>query len=553
MFHVEQSSEEMMSLKIKGNLVDVFSEEIYPAEITVNNNRIESIKRIREAPDWFILPGFVDSHVHIESSMLTPAEFSRLAVKFGTVAVVSDPHEIANVAGIEGINFMIRNSNTVPLKCFFGAPSCVPATNFEHAGATVDSEEVKKLVAREDIHFLSEVMNFPGVINGEPEISNKIRYTLSNSKPVDGHAPGLTGKDLIKYVSAGISTDHECISLPEAEEKIALGMKIQIREGSAAKGFEIFYPLIDRYPDSVMLCTDDIHPDDLVQGHINKMIMRGSRLGINIFNLIRAACVNPVLHYNLPVGILRTGDYADMIIVQDLKSFGIIKTFIDGIKVFENGEVLFKGENKGFFQKFRTDHILKEELKIEARDQRMKIIKVRDGELYTGTDIVVPSIVNGCVVSDTQRDILKIVVVNKYMAQKPSVGFVSGFGLKTGAIAGTIAHDSHNIIAVGVSDEEIYIAINNVIDMGGGLTVLSGPVKKDMKLEIAGLMTSLDGYQVAQNYLELDSFAKQLGCTLKSPLMSLSFMSLLVIPELKISDQGLFDVNSFSFTPLFTE
>lgn len=542
-----------MKFTIKGNLVDVFKDEIYPAEITVSNKRIESIRRIHESPDRFILPGFVDSHVHIESSMLTPSGFSRLAVRFGTVAVVSDPHEIANVAGIEGINFMIRSGNTVPLKFFFGAPSCVPATIFEHSGATIDSDEVRKLVMREDIYFLSEVMNFPGVIADDLEIIKKIRYTLDNFKPVDGHAPGLMGKDLIKYVNAGISTDHECMSLQEAEEKIAAGMKIQIREGSAAKGFEIFYPLIERYPDSVMLCTDDIHPDDLVQGHINKMVLRGTRLGINIYSLIRAACVNPVLHYNLPVGILREGDYADMIVVQDLKTFDIINTYINGIKVFDNGEVLFHCENQRFFQNFRTDHVFKEELKIEGIPKRMKVIMVKDGELHTGSRIVIPTIVNDCVVSDTDRDILKIVVVNKYITKKPAIGFVSGFGLKRGAMAGTVAHDSHNIIAVGVSDEEISIAINNVIDMQGGLTVLSGLIKKEMKLEIGGLMTTRDGYQVAQIYSELDRFAKQLGCTLNAPLMSLSFMSLLVIPELKISDQGLFDVNSFSFTPLFME
>jgi adenine deaminase len=413
-----------MKLKVKGNLVDVFREEIYPAEVTIKGKRIESIRRIDESPDRFILPGFVDSHVHIESSMLTPSGFARLAVKFGTVAVVSDPHEIANVSGIEGINFMIQNSNTVPVKFYFGAPSCVPATIFEHAGATIDSEEVRKLVMREDIYFLSEVMNFPGVIADDPGIIKKIRYTLDNFKPVDGHAPGLIGKDLIKYVNAGISTDHECISLPEAEEKIAAGMKIQIREGSAAKGFEIFYPLIDRYPDFVMLCTDDIHPDDLVQGHINKMVLRGSRLGINIYNLIRAACVNPVLHYNLPVGILREGDYADMIVVQDLKSFDIISTYINGVKIFDKGEVLFHGENKRLLQNFRADHIYREELKIEGSSKRMKVITVKDGELHTGTRIVIPTIVNDCVVSDTDRDILKIVVVNKYITQKPAIGFV---------------------------------------------------------------------------------------------------------------------------------
>ena len=542
-----------MDFKIKGNLVDVFNRKIFPARVSVGDGKIESITRIDELLPHYILPGFIDSHVHIESSMLTPVGFSRLAVRYGTVAVVSDPHEIANVAGSEGVKFMIENSKKVPLKVFFGAPSCVPATVFEKSGAVLDSQKVGKLLKRDDIYFLAEVMNFPGVINGDPGVLDKINRAIQYRKPVDGHAPGLTGSDLKKYINAGISTDHECLSLAEAEEKISLGMKIQIREGSAAKGFDLLYELIDRYPDSVMLCSDDIHPGDLLKGHINQMLSRGIKLGVNIFNLIKAASINPVKHYNLPVGMLRTGDHADMVIVDNLDDFGIIETYINGEKVYGQGEVLFKGVNQAFHTKFRTTQVGPDDLKVKATGSRMRVIRAMDGELYTGSGIIAPRVTGGYVVSDPESDVLKITVVNKYENKKPVTAFVSGFGLKKGAIAGSIAHDSHNIIAVGVSDNDIAYAINGIIDLQGGLIAVAYPDTVRLKLEIAGLMTVQEGTAVAQLQQELDDFARQSGCSLAAPFMSLSFMALLVIPELKISDQGLFDGINFSFTSLFTD
>ncbi len=542
-----------MDFKIKGNLVDVFNRKIFPARVSVGDGKIESITRIDELLPHYILPGFIDSHVHIESSMLTPVGFSRLAVRYGTVAVVSDPHEIANVAGSEGVKFMIENSKKVPLKVFFGAPSCVPATVFEKSGAVLDSQKVGKLLKRDDIYFLAEVMNFPGVINGDPGVLDKINRAIQYRKPVDGHAPGLTGSDLKKYINAGISTDHECLSLAEAEEKISLGMKIQIREGSAAKGFDLLYELIDRYPDSVMLCSDDIHPGDLLKGHINQMLSRGIKLGVNIFNLIKAASINPVKHYNLPVGMLRTDDHADMVIVDNLDDFGIIETYINGEKVYGQGEVLFKGVNQAFHTKFRTTQVGPDDLKVKATGSRMRVIRAMDGELYTGSGIIAPRVTGGYVVSDPESDVLKITVVNKYENKKPVTAFVSGFGLKKGAIAGSIAHDSHNIIAVGVSDNDIAYAINGIIDLQGGLIAVAYPDTVRLKLEIAGLMTVQEGTAVAQLQQELDDFARQSGCSLAAPFMSLSFMALLVIPELKISDQGLFDGINFSFTSLFTD
>jgi adenine deaminase len=542
-----------MDYKIKGNLVDAFNKEIYPAEIVVVNSRIRRIIRINEKLEDFIIPGLIDSHVHVESSMLVPSEFARVAIRHGTVGVVSDPHEIANVYGINGINFMIDNGNTVPFKFFYGAPSCVPATKFEYSGAELDSQSIEELMKRDDIHFLSEVMNFPGVINGDIELLKKIQSARKYNKPVDGHAPGVIGDDLKKYIRAGISTDHETIDLDEALEKINGGMKLLIREGSAARGFEIFSRLIDLYPDSVMLCTDDIHPDDLVAGHINLLLAKGVKHGISVFNLIKAASINPVFHYELPVGLLREGDFADMVVVESLRDFRVITTYINGNVVYDRGKVLMKGAKSELESNFRSKYINADDLKVRKAGNRIRVIKASDGELVTGSEIVEPLIEDGYVVSDHGRDILKITVVNRYMNTPPAIGFISGFGLKQGAISGSIAHDSHNIIAVGVDDIDIAKAVNAIIEMKGGLAAVSSGATKTMGLEIAGLMTCKNGDEVAMSYRELDNFAKDIGSSLKAPYMTLSFMALLVIPELKISDRGLFDGNVFANTELFLE
>lgn len=536
---------------VNGNLIDIFRDEIYPAEVIISDGRIASILRNNNRYSKYILPGLVDSHIHIESSMLTPAGFARIAVRHGTVAVVSDPHEIANVMGIEGVYFMIDNGKSVPLKFFFGAPSCVPATDYETGGGRIDYPEVKKLLMRDEIYFLSEVMNYPAVIRGDKEIMKKIGAAKKLSKPVDGHAPGLVGSDLKIYAGRGIETDHECISISEAEEKISAGMKIQIREGSAAKGFDLFAGLIERFPSSIMLCTDDLHPDDLIKGHINSFLARGIEKGLNLFDLIRCATLNPVSHYNLPVGLLREGDRADLIIVEDLKDFTVSTTYIDGEKVYDSGSVLFESSNARFTRKFRADNIDTDDICLVAEKSKMRVIRVNDGDLYTNSEIHDARIENGFAVSDPDRDICKIVVVNKYNKIQPSVGFITGFGIKSGAIAGSVAHDSHNIIAVGIEDDFIVRAVNTVIGLQGGLSVSSSEKNVSMQLEIGGLMTSKDGIEVARKYQELDFAAKQLGSGLSAPFMSLSFMALLVIPELKIGDRGLFDVNKFNFTSLF--
>ncbi len=542
-----------MSNLICGNLVDVFSRRIFPAEVEIRDERIRRITKIRGNMKSFILPGLIDSHIHIESSMLSPAGFSALAVRHGTVAVVSDPHEIANVAGVKGINYMIRSGDSVPLKFYFGAPSCVPATDIEESGAVLDSKQIAELLKRDDLYFLSEIMNFPGVINSSKSVLDKIKIAHKLGKPVDGHAPGLRGHDLDKYINAGITTDHECINLDEAEEKISKGMKIQIREGSAAKGFDLFYKLIDKYPDFVMLCSDDKHPDDLIKGYINELLARGVRNNIDVFNLIRAATVNPAFHYKLPVGLLREGDPADMIVVDNIEDFRVKETYINGNKIYDEGKILYKSKPVKFNYRFQTKIIQNTDVKISNEGGKIRVIEANDGQLFTGSLIVKPKVEGRTVVADPARDICKIVVVNKYKTSKPSIGFITGFGLKKGAIAGSVAHDNHNIIAVGVDDDDLVKSINKVIEMQGGLAVTSGKITKKLQLEIAGLMSNMDGEEVALRYLELDNYAKNLGSSLSAPFMTLSFMSLLVIPELKICNNGLFDVNQFKITSLFTD
>jgi len=550
----------------QGIIVDAISRRKFKGEIAVENGKIISIKEKEHENEQYILPGLVDAHVHIESSMTVPSVFARMVVARGTVAVVSDPHEIANVMGEEGIDYMLEDAGKVPLKIYFGVPSCVPATPFESSGAVLDAEAVGRLLAREDLHYLSEMMNFPGVVMEFPEVMEKLESAKKYGKVIDGHAPGLRGADLQKYVSAGISTDHESFTYEEAVEKIKLGMKILIREGSSARNFETLHKLIDVYPESVMLCTDDSHPDTLIyEGHIDKLLRRGQERGLDIYNLIRAAVINPVEHYGLDVGMLREGDPADFIIIDDLKSFNVMKTFIDGNCVYDNGKVLFSVEKapvKNVFNrsKISIDDIkltlLDSEIKGEQMEKQIKKIRVivaQDGELVTGQELVLPKVENGNLVSDPGRDILKMVVLSRYSNDPVQIGFIKNIGLKKGAIASSIAHDSHNIIAVGATDEEIVGAVNRLVENRGGIVVRTAENLLDLPLEVSGLMSNLDGKEVAARYEQLNEEARELGTSLMSPFMTLSFMSLLVIPELKLGDKGLFDVTKFEFVELFAD
>jgi adenine deaminase len=549
------------SFSFRGNLVDVHQQRIYAAEIKIEGERINSIEPINQStnqPFNYILPGFIDAHVHIESSMLIPLEFARLAVVHGTVATVSDPHEIANVCGMKGIEYMIENGRTVPFKFNFGAPSCVPATLFETAGAAITTKDIHELMRRDDILYLSEMMNFPGVLNEDLEVIQKIEAAKKHNKPVDGHAPGLRGETAKKYIDAGISTDHECFTKEEALDKLKYGMKILIREGSAAKNFEALINLLNDYPDMMMFCSDDKHPDSLVEGHINQLCARAVEKGIDIFKVLKAACVNPVNHYKLKVGLLRQNDFADFIVVKDLKEIEVLQTYINGKLVAENGKSLMDSKSKvqssTAVNNFSCSKKKLKGFKVEYKNEKLiEVIEALDGQLITNKISVAPKVENNEIVSDTENDILKIAVVNRYTEAPVAKGFIKNFGLMKGAIASSVAHDSHNIVTVGADDESICKAVNLIIENKGGISCVGNGKEILLPLPVAGLMSAEDGYSVAEKYSAIDKAAKELGSTLSAPFMTLSFMALLVIPHLKLSDKGLFDGDEFKFisTPAY--
>jgi adenine deaminase len=539
-----------MDMNIRGNIVDIESKKIFSGKLISGGGIIREVVTLGESRkgDPYILPGFIDAHVHIESSMLIPSEFARLAVTHGTVATISDPHEIANVCGIAGVEYMIANGKTVPFKFYFGAPSCVPATGFETAGGLLDSGLVEKLLATDEIHYLSEMMNFPGVLHGDEEVLKKINAAKRYGKPVDGHAPGLRGEEAGRYIEAGISTDHECFTAGEALDKLRYGMKILIREGSAAKNFEALIGLLNDHEEEMMFCSDDKHPDSLVNGHINELCRRAVAKGIDIFKILKAACVNPVKHYKMHVGLLRTGDPADFIVVEDLKDFKVKQTYIDGLLVAENGNTRIHRQSSGIINNFTGTPQKAGDFKITASGFRGEVIGALDGQLITEKLPLFPREEEGYLVSDPGLDILKVVVINRYGPAPVAKAFIKGFGLAKGAIASSVAHDSHNIIAVGVDDESIRDAVNLIIDAKGGVSVADASrpgFSNILPLPVGGLMSREDGYAVAGNYTIMDQAAKQLGSGLSAPFMTLSFMALLVIPHLKLSDQGLFDADAF--------
>ncbi len=538
--------------KLSGNIVDLRSGQIFKGHVRVENGKIAGIEKddtVRE--DHYIMPGLVDAHIHIESSMLIPSEFARLASVHGTVATVSDPHEIANVLGIDGINYMIENGKKVPFKFYFGASSCVPATPFETAGFELGVEEMDKLLARDEIKYMSEMMNFPGVINRDEMVMKKLNVARKYGKPVDGHAPGVKGEDARKYIEAGISTDHECFTMEEALEKIRYGMKIQIREGSAAKNFEALIDLMKDHADKVLFCSDDKHPDDLAEGHINQLVARAIRKGYDPMKVLKSAVLNPVDHYKLEVGTLQPGDPADMIVVDNLEDFHVLETYVDGTLVARNGETLIQSVEESIPNNFHAQPVTVEDIKVVPGEGRLKVMEALDGQLITKVVYVTPKIEAGNVVSDTEQDVLKIVVLNRYNKAEPAVAFIKNFGFKRGAIASSVAHDSHNVVAVGTSDEEIVRAINLIVKEKGGVAAVDHTGEMILPLPVAGLMTTDDGYKTAERYHEIDRKAHDMGSQLRAPFMTLSFMALLVIPDLKLSDKGLFDGTVFSFTELF--
>ena len=549
----------MATTVIKGWFADLAKREFCKGCLKVTGRRIASISEEEKTRTLkpaigsdmpLILAGLVDSHVHLESSMVMPSRFAEEASRYGTVATVSDPHEIANVLGLDGIRLMIEDAKKARIKMFFTAPSCVPATEKETSGARLKAKEMETLFKSKEVVALGEMMNYPGVIFGEEEVMEKIRMAKKYQYPVDGHAPGLIGKDLEQYIGAGISTDHECMSLKEAEEKISLGMKVLIREGSAARNFDALWPLIGTNPESVMLCTDDFHPDDLAEGHIDRLIRKGLQKGLDFFDLYQAASLNPIRHYHLNVGLLRANDPADFILVDDLDRFHVSSTWINGTRVAGEGASQSRLPEIIPVNRFEAQAVDPADLAVRGEEGMYRVIRAFDGELVTEHKIRKLTENQGYIMPDIRNDILKIVVINRYGPGVPSIGWIEGFGLKKGAMASSIAHDSHNLIAVGTDDKELSGAINLIIRNKGGISVFSENEGEILPLPVAGLMGMDTVTETGQKYRMLTEQARAMGSELKAPFMTLAFMALLVIPHLKIGDAGLFDGDRFSFVSL---
>ena len=542
-----------MTIEVTGNIVDILNQKIFSGTIKIDNGKISKINKKNQEFKNYIIPGFIDAHIHVESSMLIPSEFARIAAIHGTVAVVADPHEIANVLGLDGVYYMIKNASKVPFKFYFGAPSCVPASTFENSGGIITTKDIDTLLSHDNVKFLAEMMNYPGVINNDAEVMEKIEIAKKYSKPIDGHAPGLSGANLKKYVSAGITTDHECSSIEEALEKINLGMKILIRDGSAARNFEELKFLLENHWQSCMLCSDDKHPDDLVKGHINLMVKKAIENKIDPMKVFISATLNPIRHYKLDVGLLRVGDSADFLIVDSLDKLNVISTFINGLEVAKAGKGLFNKAKTEKINNFKIKKLKPSDFALNSKGEKMNVIVAIDGQIFTEKTKEKPKFKNGNVVSDLDKDILKISLINRYKKAKPAIAFIKNFGLKDGAIASSVSHDSHNIIAVGVTDEYICKAVNMIIKNKGGISAVGKNYEIVLALPIAGIMSNISYDQVAKKYIYINNIAKALGSKLKAPFMTLSFMALPVIPRLKITDKGLFDSENFKFKNLFEE
>ncbi len=548
----DNATAEVAATQVVGQLVDVVGRRVYGAVVTVSDGRIATIEPADDAPATFLLPGFIDAHIHIESSMLVPTEFARTAVLHGTVAAVSDPHEIGNVLGVAGVEYMLENASQSPLKFHFGAPACVPATTFETAGATITVEEVEQLLADRRILYLSEMMNFPGILSGDADCLAKVAAAHKLGKPVDGHAPGLRGEEAARYIAAGITTDHECFTKDEALDKLTAGCNISIREGSAARNFDALVSLLGEYPKQTMLCSDDKHPDELLLGHINLLVRRAVATGINVFDALQAACLNPIEHYKLDVGQLQVGDPADFIEINSLTEFEVLRTWIDGELVAENGVTTIARVEPTIVNQFVATRVEPDQLSVPVQPGKLQVIEALDGQLITNRIEIEPKIVNEKVVSDVGNDVLKLAIINRYRPAPPAIAFIKNFGLKRGAMASSVAHDSHNVIAVGTNDDDLAAAINAVMDARGGLSAVCQDELASLvlPLPVAGLMAIGTCAEVGVAYQKLDTAVKSWGSPLRAPYMTLSFMGLLVIPELKLSDLGLFDGGKFELTPL---
>mgnify|MGYP002632729889 FL=1 len=537
---------------LSGNIVDVINQRIFSGTVNISEGKIESIIEESVMETHHILPGLIDAHIHIESSMLVPTEFARAAVIHGTVGTVSDPHEIANVLGMRGVQFMLDNAEKTPFKFHFGAPSCVPATPFETAGASLSASDIEELLKLSNVVSLSEMMNVPGVLNDAEDVHHKLKLAQAAGKIIDGHAPGLRGAAVKKYIEAGITTDHECFTIEEALEKLSLGMQVQIREGSAARNLDDLIPLLNEHYKSCMLCSDDKHPDDLAEGHINEMVRRAISAGIDPLKVLWSAVATPVKTYGLDVGLLQVGDAADMMIIDNLTDFNVLATYIDGNIVAENGSTLLESQAIDLVNKFEADLQKPETFKLKPKGSQIPVIEVIDGQLVTKRYDWSPGLdADGFILNDLGEDILKIAVLNRYTKSTPAVAYIKNFGLKAGAIASSVAHDSHNIVAVGTTDQNLAEAINLIITNRGGIAAVTPTGNHVLALPVAGIMSADDAFKVGEIYGNMDDIAKELGSQLSAPYMTLSFMALLVIPDIKLSDRGLFDGTTFEFMDVF--
>ena len=529
-----------ISEKYIGHVVNILDGTMTDAEIVVKEGVITAITPC-DVPDDapYYLPGFVDSHVHIESSMMLPTEFARIAKRHGTVGAICDPHEIANVLGIAGVELMLDNARQTDFYFGFGAPSCVPScgTDIETSGEILDSKAVASLLKREDITMLSEMMNYPGVLNADAEVMAKIDAAKLVGKPVDGHAPGLVGEGRKQYAAAGISTDHECTQYEEARDAVNAGMFVLIREGSAAKNYEALSPLIAECPDMLMFCTDDSHPTDLLKGHIDQIVKRAIKDGYPVMDVLRMACLNPVRHYGLKAGLLQVGDSADFIAISDLSAdFKVIATYIHG--VCQNDEESETFELQDCYSRCAATPITTGDIAyMNEEESVVPQIVATDGSLLTAW-------YSGPKDSHSQ----KLVTYNRYVpGARPQVAYIRGFEITNGAIAQTIAHDCHNIIAIGSDDGMIVDMINRVISMRGGIAATDGNETVELPLPIGGIMSNLPGEDLSEINLKLEQTVRQSGCIFNAPFITLGFMALPVIPELKLTDKGLFDGNTFQF------
>lgn len=538
---------------IEGNICDLEKEEFFPGRISIKEGKIIEIKRLKinkveRKFENYILPGFIDSHCHIESSFLSPPLFGTLAISHGTVAVVADCHEIANVFGEKGIFWMLKSAKLSPFKFYWALPSCVPATKFETTPNKISAKEVKQFLKRKEFVSLGEVMDFPAVINRKKEIMDKIKIAKKFKKPIDGHCPGLSGKDLRKYISTGISTDHECTNLKEAEEKQKLGMIIQIREGSAAKNLKDLTGLNYK---RACLVTDDLEVKDLLKGQLNKVLKKAIKLDVPFFKAIKMVTKIPARHYKLNFGEIKVGKEANLVEFKNLKDFKPQKVWIDGKLVFKNGKILFPIKTLNLKTAIKIKEKLAEDFEIKTKKEKVKVraIEVVPNQILTKERIFEMEAINGKLESDLKRDILKIAVVNRYGKEFIGLGFVKGLGLKKGALASSVSHDSHNLICIGTNDKNIAKAIS-ILNKKGGFVFAKGNKNFRAELPLAGLMTNEKPEKLVKGIECLEKKLKLAGCKLKNPLSQIAFLALLVIPESKISDRGIFDVDKFQFENL---